>query len=63
MQGALCTWEEYERTTMGALSIQGALCTWEDVKMRVPPLAPTNLGRGCNIIKVEVINELIMTIE
>jgi len=32
---------------------QGALCMWEDVKMRVPPLAPTNLGRGCNIIKVE----------
>jgi len=32
---------------------QGALCTWEDVKMRVPALPPTNLGGGCNIIKVE----------
>ena len=28
---------------------------WEDVKMRVPALAPTNLGGGCNIMKVEVI--------
>ena len=33
--------------------MQGALSTWEDVKMRVPALPPTNLGGGCNIIKVE----------
>ena len=57
-------WDDYAGSIMGVLCImQGALCMWEDVKMRVPPLAPTNLGRGCNIIKVEVINELIMKIE
>ena len=28
---------------------------WEDVKMRVPALAPTNLGGACNIMKVQVI--------
>ena len=28
---------------------------WEDVKMRVPALAPSNLGGACNIMKVQVI--------
>ena len=27
---------------------------WEDVKMRVPALAPTNLGGVCNIMNVQV---------
>ena len=28
---------------------------WEDVKMRVPALAPSNLGGACNIMKVQVL--------
>ena len=27
---------------------------WEDVKMRVPALAPSNLGGVCNIMQVRV---------
>ena len=27
---------------------------WEDVKMRVPALAPSNLGGVCNIMQVHV---------
>ena len=33
---------------------------WEDVKMRVPALAPSNLGGVCNIMKVQVILEMIL---
>ena len=32
---------------------------WEDVKMRVPALAPSNLGGVCNIMKVQVILKMI----
>ena len=32
---------------------------WEDVKMRVPALAPSNLGGACNIMKVQVIRLMI----
>ena len=48
---AIATMAEKSLTTEMNLMMQDM---WEDVKMRVPALAPTNLGGACNIMKVQV---------
>merc|ERR1712088_431199 len=48
------TYRKNKTTRRPICEIQrGGQDMWEDVKMRVPALAPTNLGGVCNIMNVQ----------